>query len=159
MSIHFSKPFKKISEKSPLIIIVASEYNNHLVEPMLEQAQEEVSKLEKKALIKVIRVPGAFEIPLFVKFAAEHDKPDAIIALGVLLQGETGHADLIANTVSLALMNLSLEYSVPVIHQVLFLKHEEQAIDRCINESMNRGVEGIRIALAAIDAKKSLQHS
>ena len=156
MSTHFSKPSKKASDQASLITIVASEYNAHLVDAMLEQAQSELAKLQPKAVIEIIRVPGAFEIPLFVKLAAKQRKPDAIIALGVLLQGETAHANLVASAVSQALMNIALEYSMPVVHQVLLLNNEEQAIARCLNETMNRGTEAARVAVAAIEARSRL---
>ena len=157
MSTHFPKHSEKKSEEASLITIVASEYNAHLVNAMLEHAQKEIAQLQPKALVEVVRVPGAFEIPLFVKLVAERHHPDAIIALGVLLQGETAHAKLVASSVSQALQNIAVEYSTPVIHQVLLLNNEEQAIARCMTDTLNRGVEAARVAVAVIEATKTIQ--
>ena len=98
--------------------------------------------------ISVVRVPGAFEIPLAVKLVAMQGQCDGIVALGVVLQGETAHAELIARSVTEALMRLALEFSVPVIHEVLFLKNEEQAKARCLGPKLNRGLEAARAAVA-----------
>lgn len=156
MSAHFSNLIPTVSKKSSCIAIVASQYNAHLVDAMLEQAEQEIKKLQPNVSIEIVRVPGAFEIPLFVKLIAKKKKADAIIALGVLLQGETAHADLVATSVSQALMALSIECSLPVIHQVLLLNNEAQAMDRCINETKNRGIEAARVAVSAIEVIKKI---
>ncbi|MFI0348608.1 MAG: 6,7-dimethyl-8-ribityllumazine synthase [Chthoniobacterales bacterium] len=157
MSTHFSKPLKKNSEAASLITIVASQYNGHLVDAMLEQAQKEILAIQPKTVVEVVRVPGAFEIPLFVKLVAERRRPDAIIALGVLLQGETAHANLVATSVSKALQDIAIEYSTPVVHQVLLLNNEEQAIARCMTDTLNRGVEAARVAVAVVHAARDIQ--
>ena len=128
--------------------IVASQYNNTYVQPLVEFATAEINELEPEAHICVVRVPGAFEIPLAVKLVAMQGQCDGIVALGVVLQGETAHAELIARSVTEALMRLALEFSVPVIHEVLFLKNEEQAKARCLGPKLNRGLEAARAAVA-----------
>ena len=64
------------------------------------------------------------------------------------MQGETAHAELIARTVTMALMRLALEFQVPVIHEVLLLKNEEQAKARCLGTERNRGMEAARAGVA-----------
>ena len=123
---------------------------------MVEFATAEINELEPRASVSLVRVPGAFEIPLAVKLVARRKQCDGIIALGVVLQGETAHAELIAKSVTEALMRLALEFSVPVIHEVLFLKDEEQAKARCLGPKLNRGLEAARAAVAMARTVKQL---
>ena len=74
-------------------------------------------------------------------------KADAIIAFGVILQGETAHAQHLGQVVTSALQQVALEHGVPVIHAVLSLKNEEQARERCLGDKINRGTEAARAAL------------
>ncbi len=136
--------------------IVASQYNNLYVQPLVEFATAEINVLEPGAHLSVIRVPGSFEIPVAVKLVAMKKRCDVILALGVILQGETAHAELIARSVSQALMTIALEFTIPVIHEVLFLKNEEQAKARCLQKGLNRGVEAARAAVAMARTAKQL---
>jgi 6,7-dimethyl-8-ribityllumazine synthase len=136
--------------------IVASQYNNTYVQPLVEFASAEINELEPDAHVSLVRVPGSFEIPLAVKLFAMQRKFDAILALGVVLQGETAHAELIVRSVTGALMNLALEFTVPVIHEVLFLQNEEQAKARCLGAKLNRGIEAARAAVAMARTVKEL---
>jgi 6,7-dimethyl-8-ribityllumazine synthase len=139
----------RTAKKSGLsFVIVASQYNNTYVQPLVDSASSEINELEPGASVQLLRVPGSFEIPLGVKLMALQNKFDAILALGVILQGETAHADLIARSVTAALMNLALEFRVPVIHEVLLLQNEEQAKARCLGTKLNRGIEAARAAVS-----------
>jgi len=136
-----------ITHRGQSIAIVASLYNEKYVDAMVESTLREINDLSPKSQASVIRVPGAFEIPVVVsKLIAEH-QPDAIIALGVILRGETAHADLIAKAVTESLLNLSTENTTPIIHEVLLLDNAEQAEARCLGENLNRGSEAARSAL------------
>ena len=147
----------RITTKASLsFAIVASQYNNTYVQPLVDFATAEINELEPGANVSVVRVPGSFEIPLAVKLVALQKKFDVILALGVVLQGETAHAELIAKSVTGALMNLALEFSVPVIHEVLFLKNEEQAKARCLGAEFNRGIEAARAAVSIARTVKQL---
>ena len=119
----------------------------------VDNAHSELSALEPAASIVLIWTPGSFEIPLFVQAAAELKRFQAIIALGVILEGETLHAQLIAEAVSRALLEISLKYKLPVLHGVLLLKDEAQAKARCMGTEHNRGVE---VARAAVSAARKL---
>jgi 6,7-dimethyl-8-ribityllumazine synthase len=139
----------RITTKASLsFALVASQYNNTYVQPLVDSATAEINQLEPGASVSLVRVPGSFEIPLAVKLVAMQGKFDAILALGVVLQGETAHAELIARSVTGALLDLALEFRVPVIHEVLFLKNEEQAKARCLGEKLNRGIEAARAGVA-----------
>ncbi len=85
----------------------------------------------------------------FVQATAELNRFQAILALGVILEGETEHARLIAEAVTRSLMDLSLKHKVPVIHEVLLVKDEAQARARCMGTEHNRGIEAARAAISA----------
>ncbi len=129
--------------------IVASQYNAQYTQSLVDNAYTEISVLEPGATVNLVSTPGSFEIPLMVQSLAELERYQAIIALGVLFQGETAHAMLVAQTVTTALMNISLAQRVPVIHEVLLVENEVQARARCLNQELNRGVEAARAAVAA----------
>ena len=91
-------------------------------------------------------MPGAFEIPIVVREVALKKASDAIIALGVIIEGDTDHARLLGEVVTRALQQIALEQGVPVIHAVQSLKNEEQARERCLEKRINRGTEAARAA-------------
>ena len=157
MSIHTPHLSKNISEQPFRIVIVASRYNADFVDSLVEEAQKEILNLAPKATVEIVRVPGSFEIPLTVKLVAERQEPDAILALGVIIRGETAHADLIADAITQHLLDISLHYSVPVIHEVLLLNNETQATARCLGEGFNRGAEAARTALEMIHIAEAIQ--
>jgi 6,7-dimethyl-8-ribityllumazine synthase len=128
--------------------IVASRYNARYVDTMLRAAQAELRRA--KATVRVIRVPGAYEIPVVVASLARSrtERPEAILCLGVILRGETVHAAHIGEAVSRALMDLQLAHGVPVIHEVLLLENRQQAQVRCCSRKHNRGREAAQTALA-----------
>jgi 6,7-dimethyl-8-ribityllumazine synthase len=97
--------------------------------------------------VRVVEVPGAFEIPLVVKNLAAVQEIDAVIALGVIIEGETAHAALVGHTVTDSLMRIMLNTGTPVIHEVLLLANEEQARVRCLEDKINRGTEAARVAM------------
>ena len=136
--------------------VIASQYNVNYVQGMVEQAHRELSELEPGAKIKIIWASGAFEIPLLAKVAMTQKKYDAVLALGVILQGETAHARLVAEAVTSALLQIALEFTVPVINEVLLLDNEEQAKARCLDPEINRGIEAARAAVATSRAIRDL---
>lgn len=128
-------------------VIVASEYNARFVDGLVSAAQKEIAAVLPSATVTLHRVPGAFEIPLVVQEAARATAAvDAVIAFGVILQGKTAHADLIAASVTDALMKISLETRVPVVHGVLH-GTAAQARVRCLQPRANRGTEAARTAV------------
>jgi 6,7-dimethyl-8-ribityllumazine synthase len=127
----------------PRFAIVASEFNREYTDALLASAQ---AALQGHAL-KVVRVPGAYEIPLQVQRLARTGRYDAVIALGVIWQGRTLHAQEILRAVTDALMRISLETDVPVIHEVLAVRTEAEARARCLGHKLNRGREAAEAAL------------
>ncbi len=127
--------------------IVASQYNAEYVDGLVEHAREELADICPGGALSIYEVPGAFEIPLLVQELAERGGVDAIIAFGVIIEGETRHADHIGQTVSQTLMRLALRFRIPVIHEVLLVSSAEQAKARCLGKELNRGVEAARTAV------------
>lgn len=135
-------------------VIVASEYNARYVDAMVRAAKRELKRAASKA--EVVRVPGAYEIPLVAATVARRRRETApnerggfaIICLGLILRGETVHAAHIGESVSRALMEIQLRYEVPIIHEVLLLENEAQARVRCLSREHNRGTEAAQTALA-----------
>src|ERR1043165_7721018 len=107
---------KPIHASSATFAIVASKYNAQFVDSMLRAAQAEL-KQAGAAMVKVVRVPGAYEIPVVTSRIAASRKFSAVICLGVILRGETTHAAHIGEAVSQALMEIQLATGVPVIHE------------------------------------------
>lgn len=137
-------------------VVVASRYNPDFVDPMVNKAVEEISLIEPGSTVQLVHAPGSFEIPYLAGRVIAQAKPDAVICIGVILQGETGHADLIAAAVTDSLCKMSVETGVPVIHAVLLLKNEEQARERCLGNQTNRGTEAARAAIQALKASESI---
>jgi 6,7-dimethyl-8-ribityllumazine synthase len=137
--------------------IVASRYNDEYVGPMLRAAAREL-KAARAGGLQIVRVPGAYEIPVAAQRLAAHSSPplDAIICLGVILRGETTHAQFIGEAVSQALMRIQLQHELPVIHEVLLLENRAQAKVRCQSRDHNRGTEAAQTALAMAEIMVTL---
>lgn len=137
------------------IVIVASTYNEKYTSALLDNCLEELSENAPQETVTVIRVPGAFEVPVIVKrILAEADpteQPDVVIALGVILRGSTAHADLIGDAITKQLLSMACDSLTPIIHEVLLLNDEQQAFARCVASSLNRGREAARAAISMIN--------
>ncbi len=129
--------------------IIVARFNSFICEKLLEGALD--SLLRSGAAdddIDVVRVPGAFEIPLIAKKMAKSQKYDAVICLGVVIRGATPHFDVVVNEVSKGSAQVGLETEVPVIFGVLTTETIEQAIERSGTKAGNKGSE---VAVAAIE--------
>lgn len=114
-----------------------------------------IATLEKRGVnknnITIVRVPGSFEIPLLVKKIAKQKIYDAIITFGAIHKGKTYHFELVANECARACMDLSLEFEVPVIFEVLAVYNIQDAYDRSTQVKDNRGVEAAEAAWKMIE--------
>ena len=148
---------KKIKARGGRFAIVASEYNGLYVDAMLEAAKTELVRAGAEC-VQVTRVPGAFEIPVAAARLARMSPPrwSAIICLGVILRGETTHAQHVGEAVTTALVQIQLEHDIPVIHEVLLLENEAQAKARCRGGKFNRGMEAAQTALKMAGVMKRL---
>jgi 6,7-dimethyl-8-ribityllumazine synthase len=136
------------------IAIVRSSYYPDLLSSMEETArstlQEGGVRLEN---IQSIRAPGAFEIPLLCKTLAATGSVHGFLALGVIVQGETHHAGEIARACTDGLIQVQLEYGLPISHGVLFVDTLQHAKDRCLG----RGNKGIEVARSLLQMLSVIQ--
>jgi 6,7-dimethyl-8-ribityllumazine synthase len=142
----------RVIESKRKFAIVASKFNALYVQGLVDHAENELNTLAPNATISIQRVPGAFEIPVVVRELASLDKADAIIACGVIMQGETNHAKNLSRSVTDALQRIAVDYGVPVINVVLSFNNETQARERCLENKINRGTEAARstVEIAAV---------
>jgi 6,7-dimethyl-8-ribityllumazine synthase len=137
--------------------IVASRFNTQYVDGLIDHVKEELGVLAPHGTISVHRVPGSFEIPVVAQELAIQNKADAIIACGVILQGETDHAQNLSRSVTDALQHIAVEHSVPVINVVLSFENEDQARARCLENKINRGTEAARAAVEIANVLSDLR--
>src|SRR6478736_10354767 len=127
--------------------IVASRFNTQYVDGLIDHVAEELRALAPHSAVLLHRVPGSFEIPVIAREVAIQNQADAIIACGVILQGETNHAQNLSRSVTDALQRIAIENGVPVINAVLSFDNEGQARARCLENKINRGTEAARAAV------------
>ena len=137
--------------------IVASQYNGEFVRGLIDHARRELDAISNAFGTTIYEVPGAFEIPLVVQEIAQRGNVDAIIALGVIIEGETQHATHIAAATTHSLQQISLATRIPVVHEVLLVKNEEQARARCLEKEINRGTEAARVAAQIVQVLAELR--
>ena len=128
-------------------IIVASQFNPRFVQGLVDHFTAELRALAPAATLTLYQVPGAFEIPVVVRELTSQKRSDAIIAVGVILKGETNHAENLSRSVTDALQRIAVTHGLPVINVVLSFDDEEQARARCLENEINRGTEAARAAV------------
>lgn len=141
------------------ISIVASKFNEEFTDALVENTVDEIGILVDAPKVDIVRVPGAFEIPVIAKSIIEQEGPDCVIALGCIIRGGTSHADLVASAVTNALQDLAIATTTPIIHEVLLLEDEKQAYARCMGKNLNRGREAARSAVSIIDVMAEIARS
>ena len=136
------------------IAIVASNFNRDIVDRLYSGA---ISTLEKNGIneekVKVVRVPGAFEIPVTVKSLLDMKQYNAIITLGVIIRGETPHFEYISNACAHGISQLAINSGTPIIFGVLTMDNKTQAEKRSNIDPMekNKGSEAAQAALDMVD--------
>jgi 6,7-dimethyl-8-ribityllumazine synthase len=129
--------------------IVVSRFNAFITERLFLSAYDGLLRLgAKKKDIALVRVPGAFEIPLAARTLAETKKYDAILCIGCLLRGDTAHYDVIVHEVTHGIGQSAQQTGVPHAFGVLTCETLEQAIDRA---GLKMGNKGLEAALAAVE--------
>lgn len=137
--------------------IVCARFNAFFVSKLLEGAMDTLLRHGADASdIQVAWVPGSFEIPLVAKKMAESKRYDAIIALGVVIQGGTAHATYVNAEASKGLAQVSLQYGLPVIYGVVTTENIEQAIERSGCKAGNRGSSAAETAIEMADLMRQL---
>jgi 6,7-dimethyl-8-ribityllumazine synthase len=138
--------------------IVSARYNERFTDSLLAAARDTLAKAHAlPESIRVERVPGAFEIPVIAARLAKSGAFDAIIAQGCIIQGETEHARLVAESVAHALQRIAVDTSVPCIFGVVTATNKEQARARCLGKQHNRGAEAARAAIEIACAIRRLK--
>lgn len=129
--------------------IVVSRFNDFITEKLLGGALDALIRTgAKEADIQIVKVPGAFEIPLAAKKAAQSNRYDAVICLGAVIRGATPHFDYVCAEVSKGVAQVGLDSGVPVIFGVLTTDTVEQAIERAGTKSGNKGWQA---AMSAVE--------
>ena len=145
-----------LSAKGMKIALVVSRFNSVLTEQLVKGAVDAFTRLggsEKD--LKLVRVPGAYELPLAAKKLAA-SKIDAVVALGAVVRGATPHADLINETTARAFSEISLESGVPVVDGVVSADNLEQAVERCGTKQGNKGFSAMFAAVEMADVLKRI---
>lgn len=145
-----------MDKSSIKISIVASQFNEIIVESLIKSSIETLEKNGYQSDPEIFKVPGAYELPLAVKNIARKKQPNGIIALGAIVRGATPHFDYIAAETSLGLMQVSLEFNIPVGFGVLTCDTMEQAIERSGDGSGNKGIESTEAVLGMIEFLENL---
>lgn len=135
------------------IAIVRSNYHLDLTKSLESSCKEYlIASGVKEKNIKTFEVPGSWEIPLITKNIASSKKFNGIITFGIIIKGETYHFEILANECSRALMNISLEFNIPIIFEVLATYNLKQAEKR----SKGRNNKGAEAARSLLETMKSL---
>jgi len=121
--------------------IVASRFNDALSVKLLERARAEAAKLGVQEVV-VEQVPGALEIPLALQWMAQSGKFDCLAAVGCVVRGDTYHFEVVANESARGVMDVALEFGIPVANGILTTEDEAQAEAR-----LDQGAQAVRVAL------------
>lgn len=138
--------------------IVLGRFNDFIGERLLEGAVDTLLRHgAEESNIEVVRVPGAYEIPLALKAMAENSKYDALIALGCVIRGATPHFDYVAGECAKGMAQVSMGSGIPVAFGVLTVDSIEQAIERAGTKSGNKGVDAALSAVEMVNLLKTLK--
>lgn len=139
----------KLNARGMKFGIIVSRFNNFVTDRLLEGALDALkSHGGDEKDIDVVRVPGAFEIPLLAEKMAASGKYDALICLGAVIRGDTPHFEYIADAVTMGIGHVIMKHRVPISFGVLTTNSVEQAMERA---GTNTGNKGFEAALTAIE--------
>jgi len=146
-----------LTAKGLKLALVASRFNSFLVEQLVKGAVDAFTRLggDEKDLV-LVRVPGAYEIPVTAKKLAETKKFNAVVGLGAVVQGATAHAGLICETTARAFNQIALETGVPVTDGVVSAENLEQAVERCGTKQGNKGFAATQAAIELANVLKQI---
>lgn len=137
--------------------IVVSEWNTEVTEALKEGAIKTLKEAGAKTEdVLIDYVPGTFELPLGARLFAENTDVDAIICLGCVIQGETRHFDFICQAAAQGVMQVGLDYGLPVVFGVLTTDNQEQALDRAGGKHGNKGDEAAITAIKMANLSEKL---
>ena len=145
-----------LDAKGQKIGIVVGRFNSFLTEQLVKGAVDAFVRMggDEKDLT-LVRVPGAYEIPLAAKRMAMK-KFDAVVALGAVVQGATAHADLINQATAKSFCEISVETGVPIIDGIVAAENLEQAVERCGTKQGNKGFSAMQAAIEMVNVVKKV---
>jgi 6,7-dimethyl-8-ribityllumazine synthase len=143
-------------DKSKNVAIVTALFNDELTKKLEHGAIEQLAQNELEPYARVY-VPGAIEIPIAVKALLEKDECDAVVALGIVIRGETSHYDYVCNAVERGCSELALAYDKPVAFGVLTTENRSQAEARCGGAKGNKGAEAAQVTLDMLQVLDSIR--
>uniref|UniRef100_UPI0040574988 6,7-dimethyl-8-ribityllumazine synthase n=1 Tax=Alistipes sp. TaxID=1872444 RepID=UPI0040574988 len=147
----------KLLAEGQKIGIVTARFNDFITSKLLEGAEDAyVRHGGNTADLDVVRVPGAFEIPLAAQKMAESGKYDAVVCLGAVIRGATPHFDMVANEATKGVAQVGLKSGVPVIFGILTTDSIEQAVERAGTKSGNKGFDAMNTAIEMVNLFKAL---
>lgn len=149
----------QIAAPKAKIAILVARFNHFINDNLVDgaiDALKRIGQVDEKN-ITVIKVPGAYEIPLAAKAAAQSKKFDGIVALGTVIRGSTAHFDFVAGESSSGLLSVSLDHNIPVGFGILTTESIEQAIERAGTKAGNKGAEAALTVLEMINTIKSIK--
>ena len=140
-------PKLEIDASDLAVTILVTSWHPEITDALLAGAERSL-KNAGNDFYTIVRVPGAFELPLAAKWAAE-DQADVIIALGVVIQGETPHFDYVCKAATDGLTQVQLDYSIPIGFGLLTVDTAQQALDRAglLNSKEDKGAEAVEAAV------------
>jgi len=137
--------------------IIVSRFNHFITDRLLEGSLDTLARHGvNEGNITIVRVPGAFEMPIAAQRLAESKKYHAIIAVGAVIRGGTPHFDYVANECTKGLASVSLKFNIPIAFGVLTVDNIEQAIERAGTKAGNKGTEAALSALEMVSLFNSL---
>ncbi|MEY3503547.1 MAG: hypothetical protein RL349_138 [Bacteroidota bacterium] len=136
--------------------IVVSAWNGHITERLLKGAIDVLDTIGQKASLRtILNVPGAFELPLGAQQLCQQQHIDGVLAIGVVIQGETRHFDFVCSGTTHGLMDVMLKYDKPVGFCLLTDNTEQQSLDRSGGQHGNKGTEAMVAVLQMLQNKLS----
>jgi len=143
--------------RSARIALLVSRFNSFIVESLLNGAVDTLKRHGAEDHdLQIVRVPGAFEMPLAAKRLAASQRYEAIIALGAVIRGGTPHFEYVAGECTKGLATVSMQYDLPVAFGVLTVDSVEQAIERAGTKAGNKGAEAAMSAIEMINVLREI---
>lgn len=136
----------------PRVLMITSRYYERISLELEAGAMEVLEAAE--ARVKVVEVPGAFEIPGAVAMAADSDMYDAFVTIGCVIRGETTHYDYVCGESARGLMDLTVQRRLPIGYGIITVENQEQAWARADRQQKNKGADAARAALEMLEFRK-----
>lgn len=156
---NFTLDFSNAKYQGGKIAIVHARFNEPLINMMIDGAKEKLWQLQvPEEQVELFNVAGAYELPYAVQQVARTDEFDAVIAIGVVIRGDTPHFDYVSGESSNGLMRVSLDQDIPVIFGILTVNTEAQAEERANPKKMNKGGEAAATAIEMINLTRALEN-